>query len=140
MRAPIDSIIVGDRRREELSPSVRFQILRRDNYTCRYCGARPPEARLEVDHMVPVALGGKNDEINLVTACRECNIGKFTGPAWVVKQENFWDSGDYAAAISHYTERARQLIGIRQTLRIAVLERFGKAPDIPELRDIVTVD
>lgn len=31
---------------------------------------------LEVDHIVPVAEGGENDMMNLITSCRDCNRGK----------------------------------------------------------------
>lgn len=59
-----------------ISRSLRFEILRRDNHTCRYCGAKAPDVELQVDHVLPVALGGTNDPTNLTTACRDCNSGK----------------------------------------------------------------
>lgn len=59
-----------------VSKRLRFEILRRDNYTCRYCGITAGETELHVDHVVPVALGGKNEPTNLVTACEPCNTGK----------------------------------------------------------------
>lgn len=55
---------------------TRFEVLRRDNHTCRYCGASAPDATLTVDHVIPVALGGTDDPTNLVAACRACNAGK----------------------------------------------------------------
>jgi hypothetical protein len=58
--------------------SMRFQILERDSFTCRFCGKRAPETELEVDHVVPRAKGGSDDTSNLVTACRDCNRGKGT--------------------------------------------------------------
>lgn len=59
-----------------VSRRLRFEILRRDDHTCRYCGKRAPSSELTVDHVVPVALGGRDDPENLVTACRDCNMGK----------------------------------------------------------------
>ena len=59
-----------------LTRRIRYEILRRDNYTCQYCGAKAPDVALTVDHVVPVALGGTDDASNLVTACRPCNEGK----------------------------------------------------------------
>ena len=41
-----------------------------------YCGATPPQAVLHVDHINPVANGGKNDIDNLISSCSECNFGK----------------------------------------------------------------
>lgn len=55
---------------------LRFEILRRDNHACRYCGATAPDVKLTVDHVKPAALGGTNDPGNLVTACAACNSGK----------------------------------------------------------------
>lgn len=59
-----------------VSKRLRYEVLRRDNHTCRYCGASAPAAPLTVDHVIPVALGGADDPSNLVTACRDCNAGK----------------------------------------------------------------
>lgn len=64
-----------------VSKRLRYEILRRDNHTCRYCGAHAPDAVLTIDHVVAVALGGKDDPSNLVTACRDCNSGKSATPA-----------------------------------------------------------
>lgn len=55
---------------------LRFEILRRDNHQCRYCGAKPPHALLRVDHVIPEALGGPTEPSNLVAACEPCNNGK----------------------------------------------------------------
>jgi hypothetical protein len=63
------------------SKRLRFEILRRDGHTCRYCGAKSPDVPLRVDHVVPVALGGSDDPSNLVTACEPCNTGKSSVPA-----------------------------------------------------------
>jgi hypothetical protein len=62
------------------SNHVRYEVLRRDNYTCRYCGASAPDTKLEVDHVVPRALGGTDDPTNLVAACIDCNAGKASTP------------------------------------------------------------
>ena len=64
------------RMRKALSKRVRFQVFDRDGHTCHYCGATPPDTKLEIDHIVPVARGGNNCERNLVTACVDCNAGK----------------------------------------------------------------
>lgn len=59
-----------------VSKRLRFEILRRDNHTCRYCGRSAPEVRLTVDHVVPSTLGGQDVPENLVAACTDCNNGK----------------------------------------------------------------
>jgi hypothetical protein len=59
-----------------ISKSVRFEIFARDGFICQYCGTRPPDVVLEVDHIYPVSKGGTDDLINLVTSCYDCNRGK----------------------------------------------------------------
>ncbi len=70
-----------------LSKRLRFAVLHRDGFTCRYCGARPPHAVLHVDHLVAQANGGTDDPENLVTSCRSCNLGKATSPIAGVEAE-----------------------------------------------------
>ena len=57
---------------------IRFRVLVRDGFTCQYCGRKPPEIILEVDHIIPKVHPSKTDdsEDNLITACRDCNLGK----------------------------------------------------------------
>lgn len=62
--------------RKGISKSVRFKIFSRDHFTCQYCGKKPPEVLLEVDHIHPYSKGGTDDEINLTTSCEDCNRGK----------------------------------------------------------------
>lgn len=63
-------------KRKPISPKVRFEIFKRDKFTCQYCGAKAPHVRLEVDHREPVCEGGSNEMDNLATACWPCNAGK----------------------------------------------------------------
>jgi hypothetical protein len=57
-----------------VSKRTRYEVLRRDNFTCRYC--RSAEGELTVDHVTPVALGGEDIPGNLVACCKDCNAGK----------------------------------------------------------------
>jgi hypothetical protein len=63
-------------KRKAISTRTRFEIFKRDGFTCQYCGAHPPAVILHVDHIVPVKEGGGNEDTNLVTACETCNFGK----------------------------------------------------------------
>jgi hypothetical protein len=63
-----------------ISKATRIRVFRRDMYTCRYCGGQPPDVRLVIDHIIPVARGGSAHESNLATACHDCNSGKYTQP------------------------------------------------------------
>lgn len=63
--------------RDKMSPSLRYSILKRDNYRCRICGRSAVDGvQLEVDHIIPVSKGGESIESNLQTLCQECNRGK----------------------------------------------------------------
>ena len=76
-RSPsIDSPRARPRSTRAISPAMRFEVLRRDNFTCRYCGRRPPVVALHAEHVVPSSQGGANSLDNLVAACSDCNFGK----------------------------------------------------------------
>lgn len=62
--------------RKSLTKKTRFEVFKRDSFTCQYCGRMAPDVILEVDHINPVANGGENELINLVTSCYDCNRGK----------------------------------------------------------------
>ena len=62
--------------RKSLSKKIRFEVFKRDNFTCQYCGSKAPEVILEVDHIKPVSKGGNSEIMNLVTSCFTCNRGK----------------------------------------------------------------
>lgn len=62
--------------RKPLSKSIRFEVFKRDKFSCQYCGQAAPQVVLHVDHINPVADGGDNDILNLVTSCASCNHGK----------------------------------------------------------------
>ena len=62
--------------RKAISKRMRFEVLKRDSFTCQYCGKQPPDTVLHLDHIKPVSKGGKNTMLNLVTSCVDCNLGK----------------------------------------------------------------
>lgn len=66
-------------KREVLGKRKRFEIFKRDFFECQYCGAKPPNVVLEIDHIIPISKGGTNDDLNLATACFDCNRGKYNG-------------------------------------------------------------
>jgi 5-methylcytosine-specific restriction endonuclease McrA len=51
---------------------LRKAILKRDDYTCAYCG----QTATTVDHIIPISKGGVDHESNLTSACATCNYGK----------------------------------------------------------------
>ena len=55
-------------------PLTKRNILRRDNYTCQYCGRKGED--MTIDHVIPRSHGGEDSWENLVCACSECNARK----------------------------------------------------------------
>lgn len=70
-----------------LSKKIRFEVFKRDSFTCAYCGKTPPTVTLEVDHIDPKSKGGKDDINNLITACFDCNRGKRNIPLSKIPQK-----------------------------------------------------
>jgi hypothetical protein len=95
--------------RKPLGKRIRFEIFKRDDFTCQYCGAHPPEVMLEVDHIDPVSLGGVDEEDNLITACFNCNRGKAAIPLNIAPQS----LADKAAQVA---EREAQIRGYTDVL------------------------
>jgi len=67
-------------KRKALTKKIRFEVFKRDHFTCQYCGNVPPTVILEVDHINPVSNGGDNNIDNLATSCFDCNRGKTNIP------------------------------------------------------------
>jgi len=66
----------GKKTRKPVGKRTRFEIFKRDGFTCVYCGAQPPDVVLVIDHIHPIAAGGTNDPTNLCSSCEACNAGK----------------------------------------------------------------
>lgn len=97
--------------RKALGKKLRFDVFKRDLFTCQYCGAAPPAVVLEVDHIHPVAEGGKDHADNLLTACFDCNRGKGAIPLTVIPKS----LSEQAAEIK---EREEQLAGYRDVMQL----------------------
>lgn len=109
-----------------ISKRLRYEVLRRDNHTCRYCGAKAPDVKIAIDHVIPKSLGGLDVAENLVAACVECNTGKSSSQpdAEFVKQVEE-DAFQWKATVKD---------ALRKELReypavVAALEQFEDAWD-----------
>ena len=76
----IISAALAPPRRKTVGVKLRFEVFKRDSFTCQYCGRKAPDVILNCDHVSPVADGGETDILNLITSCRECNGGKGAVP------------------------------------------------------------
>ncbi len=59
-----------------ISGSIRFQVLAAAKGRCELCGISNEEKMLEVDHIMPKSLGGKDDLSNYQALCYSCNAAK----------------------------------------------------------------
>lgn len=65
------------RARSQMTDKLRYDILQRDGFRCQLCGRTAQDGvKLHVDHIIPVAKGGKTTWDNLRTLCEDCNRGK----------------------------------------------------------------
>jgi len=63
-----DAVVrIGGRKRQR----IRERILLRDEYTCQKCGCVTVD--LQIDHVVPLALGGAESDVNRQCLCRKCH-------------------------------------------------------------------
>ncbi len=97
-------------KRGYLSKRLRFEVFKRDGFSCQYCGATPPSVILHCDHIHPVSAGGKTEIDNLVTACQPCNAGKSDIPLSIIPQ-------GLDARAAEILEREAQIAGYEAIMR-----------------------
>lgn len=66
--------------RGNIPRDMRESIYRRDSYTCQFCGLAFAPNNLTIDHLIPLSLGGLDEQTNYVTCCRACNQRKANQP------------------------------------------------------------
>ena len=80
----LKSIESNEYQRMLVTPSIRYQVMKQDNFRCQICGRTAKDGvKLHVDHIRPVSKGGSLGKIaggrkydNLRTLCDMCNTGK----------------------------------------------------------------
>lgn len=107
---------------------LRFEIFKRDHFTCQYCGAQPPAVVLVCDHVTPVAEGGLSTMDNLVAACEACNQGKAA--------KRVQEAGIRPDADLLYLETQQEIAEIRR-YRSALLDREIELQELTD--DLVAV-
>lgn len=101
-------------KRKSMSLRNRFNVFKRDEFKCKYCGRGVPDVILEVDHIVPVSKGGDNSQNNLITSCFDCNRGK-GAESLLTKPENITDT--LLAEIELKKEKQKQIKYIDRELQ-----------------------
>lgn len=103
---------------------LRFEVLRRDGFACRYCGAKAPHVELTVDHVTPRALGGTDTADNLVAACQPCNAGKTSSsPSEPTVADVAADALRWSAAV----RAAQGMLAARERLADDQIEQFDRS-------------
>ena len=115
-----------------LSVRTRFEVFKRDRFTCSYCGNHPPDVLLEVDHVVPRAAGGSDDIDNLVTACWDCNRGKSDrlldeGDRPTISAKTVEGLEERLAQAKAYVELLSQLSNVTDAMFGRVQEEWARA-------------
>lgn len=83
------------RGRHPVSGSIRYEVLKRAKFRCELCGISADEKNLEVDHIHPKSLGGKDAISNYQALCYTCNA-----------QKRNTDNEDFRGLKSDYDHRA----------------------------------
>lgn len=110
-----------------VSKRLRYEILRRDSHTCRYCGRSAPEVPLRVDHVTPVALGGGDEPTNLATSCHDCNSGKSSAsPDATLVADVSDDALRWAAAMQQAADNLREQETPKLEYRDAFLAEWNR--------------
>ena len=108
-----------------ISKKIRFEVFKRDNFTCQYCGRKPPKVTLEIDHIVSKFENGTDEIYNLITSCYDCNRGKGKRKIDKISRQ------DIKKDIESLKERQKQ---IKQYEKLKLQE---KTKNMSDLEDVV---
>ena len=105
------------------SKRVRFDVFKRDEFTCQYCGRRTPDVILHVDHIIPRVDGGGDEIDNLTTSCEDCNLGK--GPRGLDTPAGIQDIAAKADRLREREEQLRAYNEVQRERRVeSILRRY----------------
>ena len=107
--------------RGKVSNKMRFAVYQRDGYRCRRCGNSSD--RLEVDHIFPIAKGGKTNFDNLQTLCHRCNL---------MKSDTVGADATAPKSKSGADERKCKLCGAPLVLKRGQYGSFYACPNFPK--------
>jgi hypothetical protein len=133
--------------RKSTGKRLRFSVFQRDQFTCQYCGARPPDVVLVCDHIDPFSKSGTTTLDNLITSCESCNQGKADrslGDRQARPDADlmYLETQQEIAELRQYQEAAAVrddlLLDVAETLRTA-WKRAGDMGWGPEISDMLTL-
>ncbi len=125
--------------RSKMSASLRYDILKRDNFKCQICGATQNDGvTLHVDHIVPVSKGGKTEWSNLRTLCERCNLGKSDKYEEVVfSQKSVYPVENYQEEVLNHEKTITQIVELISMqhfmdIKKVIIEQLAKYDDIKD--------
>lgn len=130
-----------------LSKRLRFEVFKRDSFTCQYCGAQPPKVVLEVDHIHPRSRGGDNNPGNLITSCVACNRGKSNKPlgdriirpdADILYLEAMQEAAEYERYVKAKKKRDRALMAVVESIQDD-FQRMSQTEWVPDDSVIISM-
>lgn len=114
--------------RKAISKKLRFEVFKRDNFTCQYCGRMAPDVILEIDHINPVKNKGTNDILNLITSCKDCNRGK--GARKLSENDILKKQQEQLKEINQKREQLKLLIKWKEELENFADEEVNKVEEL----------
>lgn len=71
-----DAALKKEKRKARELRQSQWWKRKRSQGICHYCRTRIPPRELTMDHIVPIARGGRSIRSNVVPCCKECNSKK----------------------------------------------------------------
>lgn len=110
--------------RKPISAKTRYEVLRRDAYTCQSCGGKAPNVTLQVDHVKAVAKGGGDGMENLRAICVTCNLGKGDGDVEIAQVAQPQEPGKHPLVgwsfLSYDFKDGREVVSKQGTIKAVV--------------------
>lgn len=122
-----------EEKRKPISKKTRFEVFKRDNFTCQYCGRMAPDVILEIDHINPVKNGGNNNILNLITSCFDCNRGK--GKRLLSSSDEIKKQQEQLKLLNTKREQLQMLIKWKEELEKFDDEEVNKIEELLEITE-----
>ncbi len=71
-----EAVLKKERAKARLLRNSQWWKRKRSTGVCHYCRAVFPPGELTMDHVIPIARGGRSEKFNLVPCCKDCNTQK----------------------------------------------------------------
>lgn len=97
--------------------------LKHQHGKCFYCGVSI-DMTGHLDHLMPVYYGGTNKSVNLVAACKSCNLTKMVDQIEITNEYTIKDYENMQSAKKEYDAKLKEAIKNNQARKVATLKRY----------------